>query len=414
MKFPRMASGAPQPAAAQPIPPEARPAEASPAAVPPVASPPQPGAPPPGAPQPGAPQPAPHSTRGQRVGMIVGLILALCLFFYLFSSILLPFVAATGIAYFLDPVAVRMTRFGTPRWLAAVLLVMGLLAAILTFALLLYPIILSQIGLLLARVPDYVVEVQAWANGTLSHLQQHLGSDFVDNKLREIVSAHAGAVIPFAVGALTRVIGGGFALVNALTLLVVTPIAAFYLLRDWPRLVAEANLLIPLRYSGIVRAQMHEVDRILSAWLRGQLMCCLMLAAFYAIGLTAVGLDLGLIVGLTAGLLSFIPYVGTITGAVTSIGLAIAQFPNWQGVSYVAAVFLVGQILEGYIIYPRLLGNRVELHDVLVIFALLAGGAAFGFLGVLLAVPVTAAIGVLARFWIRRYLRSPLYLDPPP
>jgi predicted PurR-regulated permease PerM len=356
----------------------------------------------------------PHATRSQRIALIAGLVMVLCLCFYLFSSILLPFVAAAGIAYFLDPIAVRMNRVGTPRWLAAVLLVMGLLTGMLTFALLLYPIILSQLGLLLERVPDYVVEVQAWANGTLSHLQQHLGPDFVDNKLREIVSAHAGAVIPFAVGALTRVIGGGFAIVNALTLLVVTPIAAFYLLRDWPRLVAKADSLIPRRYAAIIRAQAHEVDRILSAWLRGQLLCCLMLAAFYAIGLTVVGLDLGLIVGLTAGLLSFIPYVGTITGAVMSIGLAVAQFPNWHGVVYVGVVFLLGQILEGYVIYPRLLGDRVELHDVLVIFALLAGGAAFGFLGVLLAVPVTAAIGVLARFWIRRYLRSPLYLDPPP
>jgi predicted PurR-regulated permease PerM len=366
---------------------------------------------PPDAPEPPARRPT--STRNQRVALIAGLILVALLFFYLFSSILLPFVAATGIAYFLDPVAMRMTRIGFPRWLAAVMLVIGLLAVMLTFALLLYPIILSQVGLLLERVPDYVIEVQAWANGTLSHLQQHLGPDFVDNKLREIVSAHAGAVIPFAVGALTRVIGGGFAIFNALTVLVVTPIAAFYLLRDWPRLVAKADSLLPLRYAGIIRAQAHEVDRILSAWLRGQLMCCLMLAVFYAVGLTVVGLDLGLIVGLSAGMLSFIPYVGTITGAVTSIGLAIAQFPNWNGVFLVGGVFILGQILEGYVIYPRLLGNRVELHDVLVIFALLAGGAAFGFLGILLAVPVTAALGVLARFWIRRYLRSPLYLDPP-
>jgi predicted PurR-regulated permease PerM len=401
MKFPRMA---PRPAAGLPLE-RPLPAAPLPAAPPPATL--------PAGPEPAAPPPAARATRNQRIALGVGLLLLLCLFFYLFSSILLPFVAATGIAYFLDPVAVRMTQVGTPRWLAAVLLVLGLLAGMLTFALLLYPIILSQLGLLLERVPDYVVEVQAWANGTLSHLQQHLGPDFVDNKLREIVSAHAGSMIPFAVGALTRVIGGGFAIFNALTLLVVTPIAAFYLLRDWPRLVAKADSLIPLRYAGVIRAQVHEVDRILSAWLRGQLMCCLMLAAFYAIGLTVVGLDLGLIVGLTAGLLSFIPYVGTITGAVTSIGLAIAQFPSWHGVADVGAVFLLGQILEGYVIYPRLLGNRVELHDVLVIFALLAGGAAFGFLGVLLAVPVTAALGVLARFWIRRYLHSPLYLDPP-
>jgi predicted PurR-regulated permease PerM len=355
-----------------------------------------------------------RATRAQRIARVICILLLTCLVFYLFSSVLLPFVAAAGIAYFLDPVAVRLNRLGVPRWAAALLLVLALIAVTLTFVLLLYPIILSQVGLLLQRVPTYVVEVQAWANGTLSHLQEHLGPDFVDSKLREIVSSHAGAMIPFAVGALTRVIGGGFAIVNAIALLVVTPIVAFYLLRDWPRLVARIDALLPRRYAGIIRLQALEVDRILSAWLRGQLLCCLMLAIFYAIGLTAVGLDLGLIVGMTAGLLSFIPYVGTITGAVTSIGLALAQFPTWNGVFLVAGVFILGQILEGYVIYPRLLGNRVELHDVLVIFALMAGGAAFGFLGVLLAVPVTAALGVLARFWIRRYLASPLYLDPPP
>jgi len=362
-------------------------------------------------PPPEDPGPLGRATRAQRTALVVGLALLACLFFYLFRSVMLPFVAATGIAYFMHPVAGRLHRLGVPRWLAALILVVALLAVMLTFALLLYPIILAQVGLLLQRMPAYVVEVQAWANGTLSHLQQHLGPDFVDNKLREIVSAHAGAMIPYAVGALTQVIGGGFAIVNALTVLVITPIVAFYLLRDWSFIVRRIDALLPLRYAAVIRAQAYEVDRILSAWLRGQLLCCLMLAVFYAVGLTVVGLDLGLIVGMTAGLLSFIPYVGTITGAVTSLGLALAQFPTWNGVIMVGAVFLLGQILEGYVIYPRLLGNRVELHDVLVIFALLAGGAAFGFLGVLLAVPVTAVLGVLARFWIRRYLHSPLYLD---
>ena len=132
-----------------------------------------------------------------------------------------------------------------------------------------------------------------------------------------------------------------------------------------------------------------------------------------AVSLSAAGLDLGLIVGISAGLLSFIPYVGSITGGVASIGLAFAQFPTWTGVATVAGVFIAGQVLEGYVIYPRFLGDRVELRGVWVIFALFAGGAAFGFLGVLLAVPVAAALGVLARFWLRRYLASPLYLDPP-
>jgi predicted PurR-regulated permease PerM len=155
------------------------------------------------------------------------------------------------------------------------------------------------------------------------------------------------------------------------------------------------------------------VDRILSAWLRGQALCCLVLALYYATGLSLVGLDLGLIVGMSAGLLSFIPYVGTITGLITAVGLALAQFPTWTGVVMVLGVFAVGNVLEGYVIYPRFLGDRVELHAVWVIFALFAGGAAFGFLGVLLAVPAAATIGVLCRFWLRRYLQSPLYLELP-
>jgi predicted PurR-regulated permease PerM len=143
------------------------------------------------------------------------------------------------------------------------------------------------------------------------------------------------------------------------------------------------------------------------------LLCCIVLALFYAVGLSAVGLDLGLIVGLASGLLSFIPYVGTITGGVMSIGLALAQFPTYTGVGMVAAVFVLGNLVEGYVIYPRFLGDRVELHAVWVIFALFAAGAAFGFVGVLLAVPVAAVMGVMCRFWLRRYIASPLYLDPP-
>ena len=213
-------------------------------------------------------------------------------------------------------------------------------------------------------------------------------------------------------GTLTRIVGSGFALFSVISLVVVTPVVAFYLLRDWRRAVAQLDSWMPRRYAGVLRLQAREVDRILSAWLRGQAICCVLLAAFYAVALTMVGLDLGLIVGMAAGLLSFIPYVGSVMGGVTSIALALAQF-HWQGVAVVGAVFVVGQVLEGYVIYPRFLGDRVELHAVWVIFALFAGGAAFGFLGVLLAVPVAAALGVLARFWLRRYLSSPIYLEPP-
>ena len=353
-----------------------------------------------------------HSTRSQRLALLGGFLLAICVALYLFSSILLPFVAAACIAYFLDPPTTRLTRLGIPRGFAALVMVVALLALTLLFALLLYPLILAQIGLLISRAPSYVADIRDWAGEVIAHLQERLGSDYVDEKLRDLVAGQAGAMLGFLAAALTRIVGSGFAIFNVLSLVVVTPVVAFYLLRDWRRAVARIDSWLPRRYAGVLRAQAREVDRILSAWLRGQAICCVLLAGFYAVSLTVVGLDLGLIVGIAAGMLSFIPYVGSITGGVASIGLALAQF-HWAGVTVVAGVFVLGQILEGYVIYPRFLGDRVELHAVWVIFALFAGGAVFGFLGVLLAVPVAAALGVLARFWLRRYLGSPLYLEPP-
>jgi predicted PurR-regulated permease PerM len=330
----------------------------------------------------------------------------------LFASVLLPFVAAAVIAYVLDPPTTRLTHLGLPRGAAALLMVLALLAALLLFALLLYPLILAQIGILFGRVPQYAQLVQGWANQEITRLQESFGNDVVNDKLRDLVSSQAGSMLSFTAGALSRVIGGGFALFNVLTLLVVTPVVAFYLLRDWPRMVAMVDSWLPRRYAAVIRAQAREVDRILSAWVRGQALCCLLLAAYYVVALSVAGLDLGLIVGLTAGLLSFIPYVGSITGGVAAIGLALAQFPGWRGVIVIAGILVTGQILEGYVIYPRFLGDRVELSAVWVIFALFAGGAAFGFLGVMLAVPVAATIGVLCRFWLRRYLTSPLFLEP--
>ena len=353
------------------------------------------------------------STRAQRLTLLAGLLVAAWLVLQLFSSILLPFVAAAGIAYFLDPPCSRLTRLGLPRGLAALVMVAALLVAGLLFLLLLYPLLIQQLGILVSRIPAYAQAFREFANESVAHLRERLGPDFVDQKLQDLVSSQAGAVLGFLASSLSRLVIGGFALFNVVSLAVVTPVVAFYLLRDWPRVVARVDSWLPRRYAGVLREQAREVDRILSAWLRGQAICCVALALFYAVGLSVVGLDLGLIIGISAGVLSFIPYVGTVVGGVTSIGLALAQFPTWGGVILVVGVFVLGQLLEGYVIYPRFLGDRVELHAVWVIFALFAGGAAFGFLGVLLAVPMAATIGVLARFWLRRYLDSPLYLDPP-
>ncbi len=361
-----------------------------------------------------AAEPGRSTTRMQRLAILAALLVGGWVSLQLFASVLLPFVAAAGTAYFLDPPARRLTRLGLPRGVAALLMIAAVGAITLLFALLLYPLILAQIGILITRLPEYVVAIRGFAAEVIAHLQERLGPDFVDEKLRDLVAGQAGTMLSVLVTTISRLIGGSFALFNVATLLLVTPVVAFYLLRDWPDLVARIDGWLPRRYAGVLRAQAREVDRILSAWLRGQAFCCIVLALFYAVALSLAGLDLGLIVGLSAGVLSFIPYVGSITGAVTSIGLALAQFPTWTEVLIVVGVFVAGQTLEGYVIYPRFLGDRVELHAVWVIFALFAGGAAFGFLGVLLAVPMAAVIGVLCRFWLHRYLQSPLYLELPP
>jgi predicted PurR-regulated permease PerM len=354
--------------------------------------------------------PPPFSLRWQPLVLVAGVAVVAWIGLQLFAGILAPFVTAGVIAYALDPPTTRLARLGLPRGVAALAMVLAMIAAVLLFILLLYPLILSQIGLFLGRIPQYAQSLQHWANQMVAELQRDFGSDVVNGRLRDLVSSQAGNMLTFLSSALTGVISSSFAIFNTLTLAVVTPVVAFYLLRGWPGMIATIDSWLPRRYAGVLRAQAKEVDRILSAWVRGQALCCLLLALFYALAYTLAGLDLGLIVGLMAGVLSFIPYVGSITGGITAIALALAQFPSWRGVIGIGVVLILGQVLENYLIYPRFLGDRVELPAVWVIFALFAGGAAFGFMGVMLAVPVAATIGVLCRFWLRRYLRSPLYL----
>jgi predicted PurR-regulated permease PerM len=354
-----------------------------------------------------------NATRAQRLALIFGVLAALIFALWTFSPILTPFVLAGCIAYFLDPVATVLARLGVNRAFGAFLLILGLAALCLLAMLLLYPLLIAQIGILIQRLPAYVAGIGTLVRQALEAAQEAFGPEVVDAQLRDLAVRQAGAMVTFLGTAVGRLIGGGFALFNVFTLLVVTPVVAFYLLRDWPRILARMDNWLPLRSAHTLRQLARDTDRVLSAWLRGQLLCCLILGLFYAMGLQLVGLELGLIVGLMAGVLSFIPYVGSITGFAVAVLLAAAQFGTWEGVGLVVLVFVVGQVVEGYIIYPRLLGNRVELHAVWVIFALFAGGVAFGFLGVLLAVPMAAAVGVIARYWLRRYLESPLYLDPP-
>jgi len=361
-------------------------------------------------PAPAAPRTA---TRAQRTALLVGLGGALLFSLWLFQGILTPFVLAAVIAYFLDPLATRLSRFGIRRSFGAFLLIFLLMTVALVAGLLLYPLILAQLGILVQRLPAYVAGLGTLLRDGLLRLEEALGPDMMDQRLRDMAVTQAGAMLSWLVTAATRLIGGGFALFQVFTLVVVVPVVAFYLLRDWQAMLGRIESWLPRKNASVMRQLARDTDRVLSAWLRGQLLCCAALGVFYAITLQLVGLELGLTIGLMAGILTFIPYVGSLTGFVAAVLLAMGQFGTWNEVMMVVAIFIVGQTIEGYVIYPYLLGDRVELHAVWVIFALFAGGVAFGFLGVLLAVPMAAALGVVARYWLRRYLESPLYLDPP-
>lgn len=327
---------------------------------------------------------------------------------YLLRTVLLPFVAGMAVAYLLDPVCDRLERWGLSRtWATALVTALFIVLAV-AAVLLLVPLLAGQITRLAERLPDYVDVLRGNVGHLLDTLKAHLDPAMLD-RVREAVQGSAGRIVGWATDAVGRLVSGGVALVNVLSLVVITPVVAFYLLRDWDRLIAKVDSWLPRDHADTIRDLAREVDTTLAGFLRGQGTVCLVLGLFYAIGLSIVGLDFGLVVGLMAGFLSFIPMVGSTLGLIASVGLAAVQFGDWIMVAVVAAIFLVGQAIEGNVLTPKLVGERVRLHPVWVIFGLLAGGALFGFVGVLLAVPVAAVIGVGARFALSRYMTSPYY-----
>ncbi|ADE14842.1 protein of unknown function UPF0118 [Nitrosococcus halophilus Nc 4] len=348
------------------------------------------------------------SARRQLRFWLTGFLLFLLLV-YLLREILLPFVAGIAVAYLIDPLCDRLEDKGWSRTVATSLVTVGFILAVIVVLLLLVPLLRNQIMHLIEVLPSLIARVQDSTWPWLQTLQERWSVDI--SQLETTAREQAGTVVSWIVQALGKLLSSGLALANLLSLIFITPVVAFYLLRDWNNLVARVDDLLPRKYAPVIREQVKLIDRVLSGFIRGQASVCLLLGTFYAVGLTLIGLDFGLMVGMSAGLLSFIPYVGTIIGFIAGIGLAFVQFSEWTPIALVAGVFVVGQILEGNFLTPRLVGTRVGLHPVMVIFALLAGGALFGFLGILLAVPVAAVVGVLTRFAIKQYVASHYYLD---
>ncbi len=327
---------------------------------------------------------------------------------YVLRSMLLPFVAGMVIAYFLDPLADRLERAGLSRTMATTVITAAFFVVVAIALVLLVPVIEGQVVAFAHRVPGYLDALADRVQPLIVELKRKLSAGDIE-KLRSSAGEYAGIAVGWVVDFAKRLLSGGLVVFNLLSLLFITPIITFYLVRDWDVIVAKIDGWLPREHAETIREQAREINRTLAGFIRGQALVCLILGALYGLGLTAVGLDLGLIIGLGAGLISFIPYLGTISGFVVGVGLALAQSPGWELPVLVAGVFLAGQALEGNFLTPKLVGDKVGLHPVWIMFALLAAGSLFGFVGILLAVPVAAVVGVLVRFALGRYLDSPLY-----
>lgn len=348
-------------------------------------------------------------TLQKQTGFWIAALVAVIFVLWMLQTILLPFIAGFVLAYFLDPVADRLERLGLPRIAATTIILIVAVLLVVLAAILVVPVVVDQSAKLVAEAPTLIHALidrfNAWAPQQIKDMLANSGTDFPSQ-----MGDYAGKAALWIAGFLSSIWSGGWTLVNIFSLIIITPIVAFYLLADWDHIVAKVDGWLPRDHLEEIRGIAKDIDRAMAGFIRGQGTVCLILGTFYAIGLSLVGLKSGLAIGFVAGLLSFIPYVGALIGGIMAIGVGLVQFwPNEIQLLAVVGVFAVGQFLEGNFLSPRLVGGSIGLHPVWMMFALLAFSYVFGFMGLLLAVPLAAATGVFVRYGLKRYLNSKLY-----
>ena len=333
---------------------------------------------------------------------IITAVLLLMLWFL--GDVIMPFLLGGAIAYFLDPVADRLEAMGLSRVLSTVVITVLALIIFILIALLIVPTLVEQTISLVNSMPEIIAKLQVFLTERFPALMD------ANSNLRQTLDS-LGTAIQSKGGELVKtIVSSAMSLLNIVILMVIVPVVAFYMLLDWDRMVAKIDGLLPLDHAPVIRQIARDVDRTLSSFIRGQGTVCLTMGIFYAIGLMLVGLQFGLLVGAFAGLITFIPYIGALIGGALALGLGLFQFwGDWVSLGLVAGVFMLGQALEGNVITPKLVGNSVGLHPVWLMFALSVFGTLFGFVGMLVAVPVAAIIGVLIRFGIGQYQDGPLF-----
>jgi predicted PurR-regulated permease PerM len=327
---------------------------------------------------------------------------------YVVRGILLPFIAGLIIAYLLNPVIERLERLYIPRALGAGVLILLSFLTIIEFFLFSIPFLQSELIAFAKRLPVYGEKLYELSYPFLNQFSDLISVDDLE-KLKEKASSYIGDMARWSLSAVVGILGNTLALANLISLIILTPVVAFYLLRDWPKFILNIEKLLPQEHRKAILSQFSQINKTLGSYLRGQCLVCLFLAAIYSIGLMLTGLDYALTIGIATGILAFIPYIGFLIGLLSAVGLAIAQSQDWTLVGWVGLVFLTGLFVESYFLTPTLIGERIGLHPVWIIFALLCGGLLFGFMGMFLAMPVAATLGVIVRFFIAKYFHSNFY-----
>ena len=320
------------------------------------------------------------------------------------GDVILPFVLGGAIAYFLDPVADRLERLGASRAVATTVITLSAVLVFVLMALLVVPLLVQQAVSLFETAPKLFQDLQAFLTVKFPSIVDQ------ESVLRQSLISVGETIRQRGGELLNTVLTSVNSLVGIVLLFVIVPVVAFYLLYDWDNMVARVDDLLPRDHAPTIRMLAAEIDRTLASFIRGMGTVSLILGTYYAVALMLVGLQFGLVVGALAGLVTFIPYVGALVGGALAIGLALFEvWGDWVSIGLVAGIFVLGQVVEGNVLTPRLVGSSVGLHPVWLIFALSVFGSLFGFVGMLVAVPVAAVIGVVARFGIGGYKRSLLY-----
>ena len=338
------------------------------------------------------------------------LLVALVLMLWLFRGILLPFVVGAALAYLLNPLVNQLQKWRFNRAWATTVVLLSVITIVLSIFFMFVPLIGQQIVGLVQRLPGYVGDLQALFARWSPEINEWLGPERAE-QLQTSLNDLARQALGFFATIPGELVNIGITGATMIGVTVLTPVVAFYLLLDWEGMVRGIESLLPQDHKSEINAILKDIDKSMAGVIRGQGGVLLIDAAFYATALSLIGLNFGLVVGLLAGLLSFVPFVGFVFGVGLSVGIALVQFwPNWWMVLLVVGIFMFWQFIEGNILYPKLVGSAISINPVWMMFALLALGAVFGFVGLLLAVPMAAIASVLVRFGVRKYKESTLYL----